>query len=139
MKANLELEIHRSIGGNDDRPMSVYITDRTSRCRILEVRFGLAEFMNILTGRAGVEAEGEVYLNSPIGCTPEHKEELVPRPKKYNDQKEAAGIVKPFEVNGWKARLEDLHNHHRWAEDAKVRVTFSRFIRPDGSIWEPSE
>jgi hypothetical protein len=139
MKANLELEIYRSIGGTENRLMSVYITDQKSHCRILEVSFGLAEFMDILTGRGGLSAEGELYLDNPLGCTPEHKEELLPRPQKYNDEKEAAKLIKPFEVDGWRARPEDLHNHHRWAGENQVQVTFSRFIRPDGSVWESSE
>lgn len=144
MKLNLELEIHRSMGREDDRPMNVRISDDTSGCRILEVNFSLADFMDILTGRSGVSAEGEYYPDMPVGCTREHKEEVLPRPKGYDrNSKEVDRLIAPFEVDGWRGRKEDLHNHHRWTSDTKgvrgVRVTFSRFVRPDGTVWEPAK
>ena len=135
MKVDFELEIHRTTGREIERPMSIRITDNTSGCRILEVYFGLADFMDILTGRCGLHAEGDFYSTNPIGCTREHKEELVPSPKGYKpDEVEDSAILAPFEVEGWKARREDLHNHHRSNKD-KQRVTFTRFIKPDGSIF----
>jgi hypothetical protein len=139
MKVNFELEINRTTGGRDERPISVRVSDDLSGCRILEVYFGLAEFMQILTGSSGIVAEGEFYTNTPIGCTPEHKEEIVPRPKGYKESKEDDKILAPFEIEGWKARRSDLHNHHRWVGPDKVSVSFNRFVRPDGTIWEPSE
>jgi hypothetical protein len=140
MKVNFELEINRTSGGRDDQAISVRIGDDLSGCRILEVYFGLAEFMEILTGRSGISAEGEFYPDNPIGCTPEHKEEIVPRPKGYKrNDKEVAKIVGPFEVDGWKARTDDLYNHHHWVGTERVRVSFSRFVRPDGSVWGRSK
>jgi len=135
MKVDFNLEIHRSHGGQHDRPIYVRVEDFTSGCRILEVNFGLAEFMEILTGLGGIHAEGDFYEDSPVGCTREHKEEMVPKPSGYErNQEEAAKILALFEVDGWVARTDDIFNHHRWAKD-KVRVSFTRYIRPDGSVW----
>jgi hypothetical protein len=140
MKVQFGLEISRTSGGRDDRPISVRISDDTSGCRILEASFKLADFMEILTGLGGVTGEGEFYANAPIGCTPEHKQEVVSRPKGYKaNSEEDDRILKPFEVDGWKARRDDLHNHHHWVGTEKVSVSFDRFIRPDGSVWKAHE
>lgn len=135
MKVKLELTINRTTGGRDETPISVRVEDATSGCRMLEAYFRLDDFMEILTGRAGISADGEYWPDVPVGCTREHKEENVRRPKNYKETPEDDEILKPYEVNGWIGRRDDLHNHHRWVEKNKVRVSFSRYLRPDGGVW----
>ena len=135
MKVKIQLEIGRTTGRGDEAPMSVRISDATSRCQLLEAFFRLDDFMEILTGRSGITGEGEYYPDTPVGCTQESKEENVRRPKSYEESAEDDEILKPYEVNGWKARRSDLHNHHHWVKTDKVRVLFTRFIRPDGEVW----
>lgn len=135
MKVKVELTISRTTGGRDETPMCIRISDATSGCRMLEANFRLEDFMEILTGRAGISGEGEYWPDVPVGCTQETKEEVVPKPKNYKESPEDDKILKSYEINGWVARRSDLHNHHRWAGEGRVRVTFSRFIRPDGGVW----
>ena len=81
MKVKIELEINRTSGRDDDRPISVRIGDSISGCRFLEANFRLDDFMEILTGRVGITGEGEYYPDTPVGCTQESKEEIIRRPK----------------------------------------------------------
>jgi hypothetical protein len=137
MKVTFELEIHRALNGRDEFPISVQITDHTSSCRILQMDLGVEQFGEILFGRSGLRAEGELWLDNPIGCAPQHKNEAVPRPRKYPPIKqEEDKILAPFEIDGWRGNRSDLHNHHRWVDDKLVSVSFARFINPDGSVWQ---
>ena len=135
MKVKIELAINRTSGRDDNRPISVRIGDSISGCHFLEANFRLDDFMEILTGRGGITGEGDYYPDVPVGCTQESKEEIIPRPKSYKESAEDDEILAPFEVRGWKARRSDLHNPHHWVGTDKVRVLFTRFIRPDGGVW----
>jgi hypothetical protein len=140
MKANFEVHISRVHGHDTDgKEILLSVTDRASRARILEAYFGLADFMEILTGRIGNSA-GDFYEDTPVGYNREHKEETVPRPKLFTPNRyEEKIILSPYEIDGWKGRVEDLYNSRRWVDTDRVSVVFSRFVHPDGTVWKGKE
>lgn len=136
-KVQLKVSINRSSGWDEAHPIRFEINDATSHCRVLEFKMSLEDFARAVTGLSYVPAFGEVFDDNPIGCTSEHKEELVPRPRSYGkDKAKAAELLAPFEVDGWKARNDDIFNPHRWVGDDRVAVSFTRYINPDGSVWK---
>lgn len=134
LKLKARLDIHKISGGDEDQPMRITIEDDLSGCRILEANFSLEGFMRALTSQGGIKGSATLYTG-PFGFTPERKDEILPRPKKHQDEKECSILLSPFEIDGWKGSKSDLQNHHRWVEHDKVRVSFIRFVK-DGEVYQ---
>jgi hypothetical protein len=115
--------------------IKIEIEDGESSLRIMEVSLGLANFTEVLTGKASVSCELD-YNNDPaIGKARQNKTELVlipegmsPSPSNKESRYE---LLTPYEVNGWKGRKEDLDNfHNRVSKKGKeyYRVVFVRYV-----------
>lgn len=97
----------------------VRVVDKLSGCAILEAKLTLEDYvLGVLTARHEVPCQIEWNKDGPIGKNRETKEEIVWVPKHYDDKKKSiiAQALKPFEVDGWKGRVEDCFNPHKWVE-----------------------
>ena len=119
--------------GRDDKPINIDINDEISGCRLVNIRMSLEDFADALTGRGWVPVEMEVNLDGPIGMKAENKTEIVPFncfSKDSESEKAISKALKPFEVDGWRARREDMTNGH-WRTDQGQRVVFFRHVDPE--------
>jgi len=125
-----KLSIHRV--HSDEDYIAIEITDALSGTKFLQVELTAEVLGLVLTGLSFQECKFNLHRVDLVGKKREHKSELVPRPKKYRDDKKAAeeadGLLAPFEIDGWKAHRYDLYNHHNWVKDDMVQVGFIRFV-----------
>lgn len=127
------LTISRPRGGNSDY-IEISITDQSSGTEFVSARVGLTDFAEALVGLALVDCEFDLRPDR-VGMKYEHKEEFVPCPISYartaaDREKIAAKAFKPFEVDGWKGRIDDLFNPHRRNQEG-ARVVFTRYVTQD--------
>ena len=125
------VQISRTSGRDDDRPMRITIQDTTSGCYVCELCMSLAEFATALTSSQG-EAQMRWFPNSPIGMKKENKEEFVPLSgDSLKRESQYAAALKLFEVDGWEARRGDMGNSHRGSDTHGYRVVFFRHVDPE--------
>ena len=129
MKGNITFSavIHSSQG----RSVRIQIEDKLSHTTFLEVTMSLESFALATIGNLGnVECEFDLHAQN-AGKKIEIKTEQVFLANAYFATDEArAEAVKPFEVDGWKARDRDISNSHRYTQTDNgymVKVVFSRF------------
>ena len=129
-----QIEIHSRVGewtGTDYKEtMVVEITDEISRCRFLTFELDLKDFMRALTGRGGIKGDLTLQGLEVIGMRAENKAELIECDHPFYDRQKleaAAKAVAAYEVDGWKARTEDIQNHHHYV-DGGIEVTFFRHV-----------
>ena len=115
-------EVHCA-GGEKDY-VNIEIEDEDSGCRILTLELDHWSFARALFSHAFTECQKAELLRdlSRVGKKHEHKSEVVGihMPKSvlslndtYHDHSNLIRkAVKPFEVDGWKARINDALNHH---------------------------
>ena len=127
----------------------IEISDENSLTTFFDARFTTEQFADLVTTRTvTVDA---TWQPARVGTTYEHKEEIVPLigyRGAYADKAAQAAHFSPqlasYEVDGWMARMSDCTNHHRIVKSRPafglngptvydVRVTFTRFVRPDGT------
>jgi len=124
---NGNLTISRTTS-NTGHTIRIRIEDDSSGIVFLETEVSLENFALALTSLGYVDCEYELYGLDNIGKKLETKTEIVPLDNPYRATDEARELaLKPFEIDGWKARQSDIKNHHRYNEDT-VSVTFSRFV-----------
>lgn len=115
--------------------VSIQVNDEVSGTRVIDVRVPVEDFARALMGLNGVGCTFSL-LSRVVGKRRELKELFVVVPdsgfNKESRKRVAAEAVRPFEVDGWKASLDDALNHHRvvrWEDNGKVvRVRFTRFV-----------
>lgn len=132
--------------GTQKHYMSVEIDDAASGTRVLEFRLEMEEFAMAVTGHGYVPGTIVWFDNNRVGTRHEHKVERVQLPEGFNrsaeDRKaEAAPILAPHEVDGWKGVVSDLFNHHRQKHTSgqqwSAEVAFHRWVDPE--TGEPVE
>lgn len=115
------------IGYKDSDAIHIRIEDDTSHIAFLDVYLSLENFSKVLTS-SHVDCKFELRGVQNVGKKLETKTEIVPLANPYMTTDEARKeALKPFEVDGWKARVSDISNHHRYQKES-VSVTFSRFV-----------
>ena len=116
-----------------DRSLYILLEDELSHTTFLEVTMSLEDFALATIGNLGnVECEFELDAQN-VGKRLETKTEQVFLTDAYFATKEErAEALRPFEVDGWKARSgTDISNHHRYTitdNGYLVSVTFGRFV-----------
>lgn len=70
------------------------------------------------------------YGNSRIGMEAQSKTEDVPFDWTTRGEAAINKALKPFEVDGWKARRSDMTNHH-YTTDMGQQVVFFRHVNPE--------
>jgi hypothetical protein len=111
----------------------IEIIDGVSGCHLVKVELSKAAFADALFGLGYVDAEMTYFEQCPVGQVREHKTiEIETSEFSIKDAEQVAALVKPFEVDGWKASTrEAFQNHHRVkGSDGKYRhqVNFTRFL-----------
>lgn len=114
--------------------IAIEITDSASHVAFAEIEMTCEDFAKAVTGMDGMTGDLTTRRLDLVGKRREHKRELVPFDGRcatgpMTDEERAA--LAPFQVDGWKARLDDLRNGHRrtrhgdgWAH----RVSFVRYV-----------
>lgn len=130
-------------GGEDGPIMEVEIIDDASRTRVVEARASLEDFMRAITS-SEVECVFS-FGGDAVGWRHEHKTEEIVFVDRYAKpdvrQREAKRALKPFEVDGWTGRADDLFNEHNRVKGSGTRnthpvykVSFFRHVRYDGDV-----
>lgn len=121
---------NRPRGSGNPEYAQIDVNDELSGTRVLTVRIPLKDFAEALFGLAHVECEFDLNPDL-VGKKCEHKQEMVPIEDglRYADRSSplAAKALAPFEVDGWKGRVDDLFNPHRRGGNS-ARVTFVRYV-----------
>lgn len=129
------LTISRPRGGSTER-VEIAVRDEMSGSEFVTVRISPADFAEALFGLAYVPCE---FFHRPerVGLQYQHKEEFVPFADNRfyahgseDRQRIAAVAFKPFEVDGWQGRVDDLFNPHRRGQKG-ARVVFTRYVTPE--------
>ena len=109
------------------RSIGIEINDNDSGCQIALVELSLEQFATALTASHG-DAEITLYESPHYGMKRVGKEVQMPRPKWAATKEELKAIAAPFEVDGWKADLSDLTNHHQWSSKDTVNVHMTKYV-----------
>lgn len=124
--------------GRSAETIDICVIDELSGVEFVSVRISPANFAEALVGLARVECEFDLRPDL-VGTVYEHKEELVPLPHDHyygtsRDKREqvAAEAFAPFEVDGWRGRVDDLFNPHRRGLNG-AKVTFVRYVPRESS------
>lgn len=129
------LTISRPQGSHGPPYIELSINDDLSGSQFVTVRVSLAEFAEALTGPGHVECEFD-FRPDLVGLRRETKDEWIagdPLPYAREGlprENLAAPRLAPFEVDGWKGRVDDLFNHYRRNREG-ARVTFVRYVKPE--------
>lgn len=113
--------------------VSIKIIDETSHARFAEIRMTFEQLGLAITGRSEVDCIVDFREEAPIGKRRELKYELVPAPPdRQITAEEGVALLAPFEVDGWKGQLRELHNsrNDRLGPGGEKlrRVAFVRYI-----------
>jgi len=142
MKIKTRLGLSR-VGMGKDTVMRFEIEDSTSGTRIADISIDMEQFAFLVSGLHGIEADCELYSLENVGKVYEHKvvniDAPTDMPRKVDDDVESIeDLLSPYEVDGWKANVSDLFNHHK--RDARgegdlrqhfYKVGFGRFVDAD--------
>jgi hypothetical protein len=119
-------------GSNDRHTLN--IADRNSGLMLLRIDLTDEQFINLLTNRQAV-SDGLYNTNPNIGKFHQNKQEwvsLAGEPPGYssdNWQEFLREAVKPFEVDGWKADIDETRNSLRVnSQNQTYSVTFRRYV-----------
>jgi hypothetical protein len=136
------ITIGRSHGGSEqsqEQPIHIEIRDEASGTRFIEVQMSLEAFASALFGLSSQDCSFELRTEN-VGKIREMKYELIPAPDItcFSDrERQAKQILEPFEIDGWKGRVDDLLNHH-CREGGNQRVLFVRYVNaPQPELQTP--
>jgi hypothetical protein len=124
---NGKITISRTTSNREPDFIRLRIEDDSSGVNFLDIRMSLENFAKVITGFGYIDCEFELYAQN-VGMTSESKTEIVPLKDKYfatDEQRQEA--LKPFEIDGWKARQSDIKNHHNYSNEG-IKVVFTRFV-----------
>lgn len=125
------LNISRGRDKNNKNYVHLELIDKRSRTHFLQVYIGMEEMMAALTNLVEQPCEFTL-LPELVGKKCEHKTELIfCRPWGMSDE-EKLELLRPYEIDGWVGRKEDLKNYHN-CSDKGIRVTFVRHIDENSS------
>lgn len=126
MKLPCKISISRRTSNAEPEQFVIEIEDVASGVEAVRARISPADLALAISGRAHVPGEAEWCVEN-VGKRAETKTEIV-RCKLNATGRTKRIAVAPFEVDGWRADLADLGNHHRAAGDGCYRVTFRRWV-----------
>jgi hypothetical protein len=122
-----KLSISRRSSNVEDDYFVIEIEDGASGTTGAVARLSPAALALAISGVHAVSADVEWYTDR-IGMRAEVKSENVPCNGYALTKAEKQAAVAPFEVDGWKADLEDVGNHHRRTANG-YRVNFRRWVK----------
>lgn len=109
------------------------IRDQSSGIEFVDIEMSAEQFADTITAHSTMDVQCEVRGLHLLGMQIETKQEIVPFEHRYERDEEkrqsaANAAISPFEVDGWKGRVDDLFNPHHNAGSGKHRVTFTRYV-----------
>lgn len=126
------------INGSEEHYIEIQIEDKDSCSRFVTVEISLKEFAEAITGLHGAKCTLQFRDLDKVGKLREQKEEFIKTPKEFpgnwDSSKEektkwAKEIVKPFEVNGWEAMLNQIDNHYYYQSGKEEhKFVFIRYV-----------
>ena len=125
---NVIISLERS--NTEDDYFSISVQDEISRVHVIEVKLSLEDFSRAIASQ-GVKATARYGCLAKIGLRHEVKTETVPIDRDWNYNQWGPGLmenVKPFEVDGWVASIDEHCNHHYLCKGDKYRVSFHRWV-----------
>lgn len=135
MKAEI---IQTAPQGDGAADVTITLTDEESHIQFLEIHMTLEEFGRMLHSPTHAECEFTLHHTKHLGWKAENKSVCVPLPSQsigYRlTEEDQDAILAPFEVDGWRARRDDLTNFHRrvrQGDEHCALVTFFRHVPPE--------
>lgn len=125
-----QISLGRVHSNTEDDFIRISIEDDSSGVHFCEVKLSLIDFARLITGLSNIDCDFALRGIKNVGKIRQHKTELLPVVEWNATPDDLAQAVKPFEVDGWIARRDDLKNHHNISGD-KVRVSFTRFVEAE--------
>lgn len=125
-----KITISRYSNSDETDPIHITIEEVDSSIQFVDVSMTLEDFAQALTGLGFVDCGLTFRALDKIGKIREHKVEPIYIGDRYNfTEEESKELIKPFEVDGWIGRDEDLRNSHNQTKDRKHRnVVFVRWV-----------
>ena len=115
-----QLTISKVSSSNGEKLIRIEVKDNKSRCIVIEVRCDLLSFAEAITGLAYVDCKIEFNDSGIIGKEHQVKDETITFPcHRYQCKNEedwlliVEGVLAPYEMEGWKGRVEDADNTHK--------------------------
>lgn len=139
----LPCEISFSISQSHDKLLpQITIVDRLSRTIICKAELSFEDYAKaVLTSRHAVRGVVSFNDDGTVGKKRESKTEIVWIPSLIGHAErmsEVAKHLKPYEVNGWKAYLDDALNSNNWTKGPKqvdidcdghwTKISFYRYV-----------
>lgn len=121
-----ELDLSRRRDSDNNDYIHIEVIDSLSRARFFQMNVSLEAMMCALTNLAAQPVEFELTPEL-VGKTRENKTVVIPCKPYGMKLDEKLALLVPYEVDGWKAYLADLENHHNYS-DKGIRVNFVRHI-----------
>lgn len=124
----ISLRLGRVTSNKEDDFISLEITDELSGVQFVDAKLSLKQFADLLTSQI-VCTEADLRTEF-VGYVAENKEEEVHTPGYSVNDSDKAALLSSHEVDGWKARSDDLGNGHRRTKKG-YNVIFYRHVKPD--------
>lgn len=129
------LQIHRAHSTREPDYVTLRLTDRLSRCDVVEIKMSIPEFAEALLGMGDRECSA-ILRPAHAGQRLENETQAVTW---YNGAGEDAEVasreaaIARLEVGGWIGNRSDAKNHHRLSYDrtgktVTARVNFQRWV-----------
>lgn len=116
----------------------IMINDDIAHCRILDLEMSFEAFGNAITGLGEQPAKVTMHPTDNIGKKHEHKRETIrftATDSMWHKTDENIAVLKealkPYEIDGWQARIKDAFNHHlyfRSGNTVTVTIVFDRWV-----------
>ena len=129
MKLAGKLSIARRTSNMEPEYFVIEVEDVASGIEAVTIRVSPADLALALSGRSNVPVEIEWHTEN-VGMRAETKTEVVSCRGYDLTKAQKRAAVAPFEVDGWRADVEDVGNRHRSTGDSGYRVTFRRWVAP---------
>lgn len=125
------LTISRPSRMDGKETITIRLDDEASATEVIAIEVDAASFALALTGLGRMPVSFEANVQR-LGLRREHREMIVPLPDPVpRDEEALAGILAPYEVEGWVGRAGDLTNQHNRIRDRAgngARVIFERWV-----------
>lgn len=131
MKLKGSIDICRT-SGDQDR-INITLRDKLSGVEFIDLEMSVEDFGYAVTGLGCQDITIEVRGLDRIGKRRETKTEIVPFERNITASEQgslaaANRALKPFEVDGWIGRREDLFNHHKSRGQNAQEIVFVRWV-----------
>lgn len=123
-----------TITRNSNDKIHITISDSDSAVTFFDGHMELEDFASAVTGLSRCPIEFRLMGTEKVGMKLENKTIRIPYPYDWTLGKpfmeDMRELVKPYEVDGWKATDIESMNHHKYSNQ-KYAVSFRRYVSVD--------